>query len=179
MEAVVESCLRPASEIAKHTSYFQMVFHFQLAADHYQWYLEDANAAAETAAAPDFWDAVAMQDAMANARDMVSLGTPRWGNVVVSIAVRENAPGDDLSAWDHVVDAAIETASGELVVAGCTEPREGAERIKLAPGTYRLRAYYGNLDVEDPDAIEGDDFYNVALWPGEWRERTVIKRYGE
>jgi uncharacterized protein YqjF (DUF2071 family) len=154
-------------------------YHFQLAADHYQWYLEDANAAVETAAKPDFWDAAAMRDAMANARDMVSFGTVRWGNVVVSIGVREEAPQDDVASWDHVVDAAIEVPSGTLVVAGCTEPRENAERIQLAPGVYNLRAYYGNLDIDDTDSAEGDDFYNVTLWPGEWREREVIKRYGE
>jgi hypothetical protein len=40
-----------------------------------------------------------------------------------------------------------------------------------------VRAYYGNLDVEDIDSDSGDDFYNVVLWPGEWRERAVIKQY--
>ena len=156
-----------------------MVFHYQIVADHYQWYLEDASARSETSADSEFWNAAAMYDAMANARDMISFGTVRWGVVTVSIAVRDGAPQDDVAAWDHVVDAAIETPSGELLVANCTEPRESAERIKLAPGVYNLRAYYGNLDVDDNESENGDDFYNVVLWPGEWRERTVIKRYGE
>jgi hypothetical protein len=154
-------------------------YYFQLVADHYQWYLEDANAKPETAADPEFWNPAAMSDAMANAWDMVSLGTVRCGSVVASVAVREDAPEDDIAAWDHVVDAAIEVPSGEMVVAGCTEHRASAERIKVAPGVYNVRAYYGNLDVDDPNATEGDDFYNVALWPGSWRERVVVKRYGE
>lgn len=154
-------------------------YHFQLVADHNQWYLEDAKAAPETAADPEFWTPAAMAAAMASARDMASFGTVRTGNVVVSVSVRDEAPEDDIAAWDHVVDAAIEVPSGELVVAGCTEPRESAERIRVAPGAYNLRAYYGNLDVDDAEAEDGDDFYNVALWPGVWRERVVVKRYGE
>lgn len=154
-------------------------YHFQLIADHNQWYLEDANAKPETAADPEFWTPAAMSAAMASTRDMASFGTVRTGNVIVSVSVRDEAPADDITTWDHVVDGAIETRSGELVVAGCTEPRESADRIKLSPGVYNLRAYYGNLDVDDPDAEEGDDFYNVVLWPGDWRERVVVKRYGD
>ena len=154
-------------------------YHFQLVADHNQWYLEDVNASPATAASPEFWTPAAMSAALASARDMAAFGTVRTGTVIVSVSVQGAAPEDDVRTWDQVVDAAIETSSGQLVVAGCTEPRESAERINLAPGVYNLRAYYGNLDIDDPDADDGDDFYNVVLWPGSWRERVVVKRYGD
>ncbi|HEX8552368.1 MAG TPA: hypothetical protein VF681_12540 [Abditibacteriaceae bacterium] len=154
-----------------------MVAHFTLHAEWNQIYLEDAACPVEATADPDFWDETAMRDGMANAQTIVAVGTVRHGEVVVSVAIRSEAPTDDIEQWDHVVDAALTIPSGRLRVRGGGDAPEASEVIHVTPGVYQLRAFYGNLDVEDIDSANGDDFYNVVLWPSEWREREVIKRF--
>ncbi len=150
---------------------------FTLYADYHQFYVEDEQSAPETAASPDFWNARALADGLASACDMMAVGTARYGNVQVEIEVRDDEPPDDSADWDQVVEAAIEIPSGNLIVRGCTEERDTAQRFSVAPGTYQARVCYSGLDVEDPDAEEGDDHYRVVLWPGAWREPRVTKRF--
>ncbi|HEX8833211.1 MAG TPA: hypothetical protein VF719_03365 [Abditibacteriaceae bacterium] len=152
-------------------------YYFKLYADYHQFYVEDASSNPITAASPDFWNERSHRDGFAFARDMVSVGTARYGNVVVTVTIRDDEPDDETESWDHVVDAGIEVPSGTLVVRGCTESGEDAEKIFVAPGHYRLRVFYGNLEVDDRDAEEGDDHYKVVLWPGAWQEPQVLKRF--
>ena len=154
-----------------------MVSHFTLRAEWNQIYLEDAACDVAAAANAEFWNEAAMRDGMANARTMISVGTARAGDVVVSVAVREVEPDAEIKHWDHVVDAAITIPSGRLRVRGGAESPEDADVIHVAPGVYKVRAFYGNLDVESVDEETGDDFYNIVLWPGAWRDRKVVRRY--
>lgn len=150
---------------------------FTLYADYHQFYVEDEQSAPETAASPDFWNARALEDGLASARDTMAIGTARYGNVAVEIEVRDDEPQSDSADWDHVIEAAIEIPSGAIAVRGCTEERDTAQHLSVAPGTYQARVCYSGLDVEDPDAEDGDDRYRVVLWPGAWREPQVMKRF--
>ncbi len=54
----------------------------------------------------------------------------------------------------------------------CTMPR-----VPILPGDYRALVCYGNLySVTDESALEGDDYYRVALWPGNVVEPKVLER---
>lgn len=154
-------------------------YELKLRADYNQIYLEDAQADPLTPARPDFWDDRAQRDGLASSRNMLAVGTARYGNVTVSITIREEAPEDEIETWDHVVDSALELPSGKLIVRGATEPPEMADSFDAQPALYQARIYYGNLDIDAADAEEGDDYYKIVLWPGEWREPQVVKRFGE
>jgi len=154
-----------------------MLRRFNLYADYHQFYVEDEQSAAETAAAPDFWNARALADGLASARDMMAIGTARYGNVHVEIEVCDNEPPNDSDDWNHIVEAAIEIPSGVIIVRGCTEGHDTAQRFPVAPGTYQARVCYSGLDVEEPDAEDGDDHYRLVLWHGAWREPQVTKRF--
>jgi hypothetical protein len=152
-------------------------YHFKLFAENHQLLLEDAEADPNAAADPDLWDEETRRNGLATLPGIVSMGTARAGYVVLTVHLRDDEPNDDITTWDHVNECAITLHSGILVVRGCSESAEEAERIELTPGHYRMRIFYGNLDVEDPDDEEGDDYYKVALWPGDWAEPKVLKRY--
>ena len=152
-------------------------YEMRLLCDFNQFGLEDSEADPMIAALPSFWDERAQRDGFATARNAVGIGTARSGFTAVTLSVREGAPADEVETWDHVVDGAIEATSGLLRVRGCTEMPEDAESFEVAPGTYCLRAFYGNMDVGDASAEEGDDHYKIVLWPGEWRGPQVVKRY--
>ena len=46
----------------------------------------------------------------------------------------------------------------------------------VSPGTYRVRALYGNLDSVSPSGLEGDDHYVVVMWPAKWAPLVVLKQ---
>jgi hypothetical protein len=150
---------------------------FTVYADYHQFYVEDAQTDAAQSAAPEFWSQEAFNRGLAIGRDMIAVGTARYGNVQVELQIAEHEPKLDLAAWDQVNQCSIELHSGTLLVRGCTQETESAPRIEVTPGVYRARIGYANLDVADSDAEEGDDRYRVVLWPGEHIEPRVLKMY--
>jgi hypothetical protein len=154
-------------------------YELKLRADFNQFYLEDAGANPLTAASPAFWNDRAQRDGLASSPSMMAVGTVRHGNVTVSVSLRESEPEDEIETWDHVVDSALELSSGSLIARSATETPEEAEVIPVQPGIYYARVFYGNLETDDPEAEEGEDYYKIVLWPGQWREPQVVKRFGE
>jgi hypothetical protein len=150
---------------------------FTVYADYHQFYVEDAQTDAAQSAAPEFWSQEAFNRGLAIGRDMIAVGTARYGNVQVELEIAAQEPETDLTAWDQVNECSIELHSGTLLVRGCTQDTESAPRIEATPGTYRARVGYANLDVDDPEAPNGDDHYRVVLWPGEPIEPRVLKMY--
>ena len=96
----------------------------------------------------------------------IGVGTVRNMDVPVAIEIHDREPGNDFSEWDHVVDAALDVASGRIVIAGCTDYVPDAKRIEIPPGNYRARVSYGALDTLSKDGLSGEDHYRVQLWPG-------------
>jgi len=148
---------------------------FDIFADYCQFYLEDGTSNFLT---ENLWDdEQAFLDMLATGPGGVAVGTARHYSVPVKVRVLDSEPEDNLDHWDHVTEASLSVPSGKLVVVGPTEYRPDAPRITVAPGDYRVRVYYANLESVAANGIDGDDHYEVTLWPDELAEESrVLKR---
>jgi len=146
---------------------------FELFADYHQFYLQDETAKGDLS---DSWTQQATDDLLAVAPCTIGVGTVRNMKVPVEVIVQDSPPNNDFEKWDHVVDCSLDVPSGIIVVAGCTDYFPDAARIKVKPGGYNARIYYGGLDTLSEDGLEGDDHYHVYLWPGQPRSVMVLKR---
>jgi hypothetical protein len=144
-----------------------------LYAGYHQFHLKDEQASGSTGAT-DFWTAEAFNNMLAVNPGIVGVTTGSYGDVPVEIEVYESDPGTESDNWDHIVEAAIDLGSGNLLVCGCPDPEE-VGRINLAPGAYRLRVCYGNLDSVIDE--ECQDHYVVRLWPDNFSKPEVLKRW--
>lgn len=148
---------------------------FTVQADFNQFFVQDANADVMIAASPHFWNARALSDGLACARDTIAVGTASFGDVAVETEVLPDEPREAFDEWDQVADCALEIASGTLLIRSATQESETAARLELEAGTYRVRVFYGGLEADDSDA---EDRYKIVLWLGEWMEPQVLKRFG-
>lgn len=135
----------------------------ELFADYFQFYIQDENAEGIIG---DSWSEEAVDRLLALAPGTLGVGTVRNMTVPVTINIFDSEPGM-LADNEHIAqinECDLETNTGRLVVAGCTEYFAGAMRIDLTPGIYRARIYYGNLDKLSEDGLDGEDFYEIHLW---------------
>ena len=49
-------------------------------------------------------------------------------------------------------------------------------RIAIEPDQYVVRVYYAGLETVGSNVLEGDDHYEVALWPGPEKVPQILKR---
>jgi hypothetical protein len=136
-------------------------FEYTLFADYFQFYLQDESAEGDLS---NSWTQEATDRLLAVAPGTIGVGTVRDTNVSVVVEISDSEPGADLSAWDYVIECTVEVLSGRVVIAGCTDYFPDAARIELAPGPYRARIYYGDLNSLSEDGLDGDDHYRVVLW---------------
>lgn len=123
----------------------------------------------------DDWIEQLICDQIASGDGIVGIGTARRMTVPVLIDVLSGPPDLDPEDYDHVTEASL-TTSGTIIVSK-QEYGPDAPRLRVAPGTYRLRVYTRGLATLDPHGTRGDDVYEVVLWPGQPCEPRVIKRY--
>ena len=142
-------------------------------ADYFQFYLQDESAIGDLSGS---WGPEAVERLVAVAPGMVGVGTVRNMRVPVLMEILESEPGCDLEAWDHVTECSLDVPTGRLVIAGCTDYLPEAARMKVKPGSYRVRVSYGALSSLSEDGLGGDDRYRVQLWPGSNTEPHVLKQ---
>lgn len=118
----------------------------------------------------DAWTARASDDRVAAARDIVGIGTEEVDDVAVEVSVVDAEPADDAAAWDRVTESSIEVTTGELAILGCTDYIPDARRIRLAAGSWRIRASHGGL-------ARGKEQIRLQLWPAPAAEPRVVKRW--
>lgn len=140
---------------------------------YHQFHLKDEHATGSTGAT-DFWTKEAFNTMLAVNPGIVGVGTGSCGDVPIEIEVYESDPGIESDGWDHIVEAGIDLSSGNLLICGCPDPEE-VGRVSVAPGAYRMRVCYGNLDSVVDE--EGQDHYEVRLWPGSFSKPEVLKRW--
>ena len=146
-----------------------------LFADYFQFYLQDEAASGDLS---DSWSQEAVDRLLALAPGTIGVGTVRNMDVPVMLQLLAAAPPLDLDAWDHVNECSIDVPSGRLVVAGCTDYFPDAFRLAVAPGSYRARISYGDLDDLSEDGLDGNDCYRVQLWPAAPEPIRIVKRRG-
>lgn len=159
---------------------------FEIFADYHQVCLEDCQA--QAGEGDDDAERVKLIDAriaqllneaaykrhLGAAPGIVCFLTARATMVSVDVEIGAEAPSADFTGWDRVVDASLETPSGCVVIHGPTDYFPAAPRIFLAPGAYRVRAYFGGLGTVSADELEGTDHYRIALWPAPPAEPAVL-----
>jgi hypothetical protein len=143
---------------------------FTLFADYHQLYLFDAGWSGPD---PDAWSTDNLVQKAIFAGDHVVVFTARNMEVPLRVEILPEAPDLELDGWDHVVDGALRGASGDVAVMGCTDEEEGAAKLPLAAGTYRVRVSMAGLETLSEDGLDGADRYRVQIWPGPWRETAV------
>lgn len=165
-------------------------FELSLFADYFQFYIKDEAAVVDLSQiwssegalqrwseeAAQRWNEEATSRLLAIAPGKIGIGTVRNMDVPVVIEIHDREPDEDFSHWDHVVEAALDVASGKIVVAGCTEYFPDAKRIEIPSGSYRVRVSYGDLDTLSEDGLRGEDHYRVEIWPGSSTAVQVLKQ---
>jgi len=137
------------------------VYSLSVYAEYSQFFLGDA-AFQPDIGSPAFWNPLALQRRLAvRVRGLMGCGTARYDHVPLEVDVGPQAPPlSDLDAWQHVVEASLNLSSGGLVIDGPISYQPGASfEIRLDPGLYCVRVYYGGLDVPE------SDHYKLVLWP--------------
>jgi hypothetical protein len=149
---------------------------FSVFAEHFQFYLQDKDTDNSLSI---YWDQNSREALFAMGEEIVGIATVRSMEVPVTVTLIQKRPKDEpLDDWDHVVEASITLPTGELLIWGPLSDETDSVNIKLEPGTYGLRAYYGGLDEVDAEGFEGDDFYKIALWRTDKPpEPEVLKRW--
>ncbi len=145
-----------------------------LFADYFQFYLQDEDAPGDLS---ESWTPQAIADLLAIAPGTIGIGTVRNMDVPVVIEVGDADPSHSLSTWDQVLECSIDVPSGQIVVAGCTDYFPDARRIKVVPGSYRARIFYAGLESLSDDGLDGDDHYEVYLWPHPMEPPVILKRW--
>ncbi len=146
---------------------------FELFADYFQFYLRDEGVDPE---APTDWEDVDVQRRLKVVASIVVVVCPiRNMTVPVEVQVHDAEPTYDANRWSHIAECSIDLPTGKLQVHECTGGP--VAHFAVAPGSYRVRAFYGALDTLRGNDLEGDDHYLVVLWPGTPTEPRVLKQY--
>ena len=96
----------------------------------------------------------------------IGIGTYRDTTVPFTVVVYDAEPEQPkVDEWDRVNDTRICVQSGKLVLWGCGEYWPNAPRISVEPGWYHVRVCYGGRDTLSDDGVDGDDHYEISLWP--------------
>ncbi len=146
---------------------------FTIFADYFQFYIQDEPADGDLS---DAWHAEAESRMLAVASGTVGIGTVRNMDVSVSVLLHDEAPISAFDDSDHVVECSISVTSDRLVLAGCTDYFPDAARIKVVPGTYRVRVSYKGLTTVSSDGMDGSDSYLLELWLAPAIEPTILKQ---
>jgi hypothetical protein len=148
-------------------------YNLNLFADYHQFYLQDEQAETDT---PEDWGEHLTTRMIAVDPGIVGVTTARNMTVPVRVDLLAARPNDNFDSWDHVAEASLEAPSGQIVIAGCMDYFPDAKRFPVLPGCYRVRVYYGGLNTLSEDGLDGEDHYQVALWPEECRSVEVLKK---
>ena len=156
-----------------------MSFSDSLFADYHQIHIFDDGSATNLG---DAWlTETASVTKLAVESDAIAVGTTVNVFVDVTVDVLDHEPIDDSTEFDHVAEASLRSASGRLVVMGCTGYEPDADRIAVPAGWLRLRASRRNLDAawaadlasdDDPETTEQ---LRVQVWPAEPAQTVLIK----
>jgi len=142
-------------------------------ADYFQFYVCDEDYQTDTGT---IWDEKTTDRMLALGADLVAVGTARNMDVPVAVEVHDAEPDVDLDVWDQVIDCSLYVPTGRLIVFGCTENPNDAERMNIVPGTYAARVSYARLADLSDDGLSGEDNYRVQLWPAPLAPVNVLKR---
>jgi len=147
--------------------------HYEIFADYHQFYLMDAE---EEPFAPENWTDEDVQRRIKAEKYIVVIQPERNMTVPVELLILDSELQDDFQDWNHVAEASLDLPSGKLQIIECPTG-DVIDEIVLSPSTYRVRAFYGDLDKLSFDGLEGDDHYKIVMWQAPFENVRVLKQY--
>jgi hypothetical protein len=147
--------------------------HYDIFADYHQFYLMDAE---KSPNAPEVYTEEDVRRRIKAENHIVVIQPERNMSVPVDLEVIDSAPDDDFNDWQHVAEASLDLPSGKLRLEDCPNG-DVIDEIILTPNSYRIRAYYGDLDKLSFDGLEGDDHYKIVIWQAPFKDVKVLKQY--
>jgi hypothetical protein len=141
----------------------KQIIETELFADYFKFYLQDDDP--EKGNLEDSWTDQASKRLLAIAPFVVEVGTVRNMNVPVKIFLSNDNPKVGFENYDLVNRCSLAIETGKIVVAGCTDYFPEALRIDVPSGLFEILIGYGNLDKLSEDGLDGDDFYDVFIFP--------------
>ena len=143
---------------------------------HNQFYLCDS-AFTGTTGDTTFWNTDAQNARLGTTEDIIGIKIASYGHVRAELNVLNTADAEkDFSKYDHVVEGSVKLSSGIMEVLNFPDTKIILKAI-VTPARYRVRIYSYAVKNVNPDEDEGTDHYKITLWPGEGRERKVLKAY--
>lgn len=115
----------------------------------------------------DAWTAMATDDRIAAAGDIVGIGTEAADDVHVTVELCTREPALDKKG-EHITEASV-VSRGTLSVLGCTDYVPDAKKLTAKAGTWRLRSTHKNVAKREK--------IHIQLWPGKTQKPRVRVRY--
>jgi len=136
----------------------------ELFADYFQFYLRDEIVSDESS---NPWTNEAVERLLALNNGTIIVGTVRDMDVLTIVKVFDQEPEilKELISIHQINECDLEMNSDKLVLAGCTDYFPEALRINIGKGIFRARIYYKDLDKLSEDGLDGEDSYEIHLWP--------------
>jgi hypothetical protein len=148
------------------------VHDFELFADYHQFYLWDAGVNPQ---APEDYTADDVRRLVKVAPNIVVIQPVRNMTVPVELEICAEDPGFDDCRWDHIAECSLDLPTGNLQVHECTGGP--VLDVRVAPGTYRVRALFAALGTLSDNGLEGADHYRIVLWPGSEVPLRIMKQW--
>lgn len=150
------------------------LYHFELFADYFQFYLMDVKSNDDTS---EIWSKEALENKLGILKNTLAVGTFRNVDVNVEIELCESEPMVNLEEWDQVTIGYFEIVSGECAVFGCNDYLPEAKTIALKPGNYAALSLAKGLNTIINEWEAAEDLYKVMLWPSSQKEFKALKNY--
>jgi hypothetical protein len=146
--------------------------HYEIFADYHQFYLMDAE---EKPFMPEDWTDEDIRRRIKAEKYIVVIQPERNMTVPVNLEIVDSAPNEDFEYWQHVAEASLDLPSGKLQIEECCG--ETKDILNLSSGSYRIRAFFGNLNTLSFDGLEGDDHYKIVIWQAPFEDVKILKQY--
>lgn len=148
-----------------------LLFQGELFADYHQFYLQDTGSRSD---ASRLWSDEDVEARIVTAPGFLAVSTARNMDVPVRVELHR-APVSPPADADHAVEAAI-TSSGEIAIAGNSDYFPTAARFQAPVGPLRVLVVFTGLGTLSEDGLDGDDRYELHMWPGEPLAAPIVHR---
>ena len=150
-----------------------VLFDGSLFADYHQVYLADARDEAVTSTD---WTSESLTVRLLSNDRTLTFSTARNMTVPVRVQLYERQPDIDAEKADHVVIGSFRS-SGQIVIAGLNDYWPTAPRASVPAGRLCVMVVSSGLGTLSADHLEGQDRYDVHLWPCDREGTTVLRQW--
>jgi hypothetical protein len=138
--------------------------------DYQQFYVWDTRVAHQSL--PNYWSDQDIANRAKAAHGVVIVCPVRSTIVPVEVEIWDFEPQVIFGAWQHVVEAPLETA-GSIEIHECTGGSKAC--FSVDSGHYTVRILYRGLDTISEDGFEGRDSYLIQIWKSPCASLRVIR----